>query len=90
LERDGSRLWGFALALGHFRASSFELLKHALSLTAVLGSFSHRIPSVRFTFYLQPLKVNKKGRSPNYVLHPIILDILQGETGFFRSTASPS
>jgi hypothetical protein len=28
-----------------------------------------------FTFYLQPQKVNKKGRSPNYVLHPIIWQI---------------
>ena len=25
---------------------------------------SHRIPSMRFTFYQQPQKVNKKGRSP--------------------------
>jgi hypothetical protein len=26
-------------------------------------------------FYLQPQKISKKGRSPNYVLHPIIFEI---------------
>ncbi|WP_293748500.1 hypothetical protein [uncultured Paraglaciecola sp.] len=36
---------------------------------------SHRIPSVRPTFLLQPKKVGKKGRSPNYVLYPIISEI---------------
>jgi hypothetical protein len=37
--------------------------------------FSHRIPSVRLTFFLQAKKVSKKARSPNYVLHPIIYEI---------------
>jgi hypothetical protein len=54
-------------------------LKHALRLlpsrTASARQVSHRIPSVRPTFLLQPKKVGKKGRSPNYVLHPIILDL---------------
>jgi len=72
--------WGKAAALPP---------KHALTLTASMR-FSIGIPAKRLTFYLQPQKVSKKGRSPNYVLHTIIFEILQGETGFFRSTDSSS
>jgi hypothetical protein len=46
-------------------------LKYALTNNASMG-FSIGIPAKRLTFYLQPQKVSKKGRSPNYVLHPII------------------
>jgi hypothetical protein len=35
------------------------------SFTAILCGFSIGIHAKRFTFYLQPQKVNKKGRSPN-------------------------
>jgi hypothetical protein len=37
--------------------------------------FLNPVPWVQLTFYLQPQKVSKKGRSPNYVLHPIIYEI---------------
>jgi hypothetical protein len=55
--------------------TSFPIKDYALSGTAIHGSFSIGILAKRFTFYLQPQKVNKKGRSPNYVLHPIIFNI---------------
>jgi hypothetical protein len=32
-------------------------------------------PFESLTFLLQPKKVSKKGRSPGYVLHPIIFEI---------------
>jgi hypothetical protein len=53
--------------------------KHALGLlpsrAASAWLFSHSIHALRLTFCLQPQKVSKKCRSPNYVLHPIIFDI---------------
>jgi hypothetical protein len=47
------RNWGKAAALPP---------KHALTLTASM-QFSIGIPAKRLTFYLQPQKVSKKGRS---------------------------
>jgi hypothetical protein len=52
----------------------YTALKHALTLTASMR-FSIGIPAKRLTFCLQPQKVSKKGRSPSYVLHPIIRKI---------------
>jgi hypothetical protein len=61
------------------RSIFYTKLKHALRLlpsrAASPWQVSHRIPSVRPTFLLQPKKVGNKSRSPNYVLHPIISDI---------------
>jgi hypothetical protein len=52
----------------------YKTLKHALPLTASMR-FTIGNPCQTTYFYLQPQKVSQKGRSPNYVLHPIIFEI---------------
>jgi hypothetical protein len=63
-------------------------IKHGLRLPASMQLFDCH-PCQTTYFFLQPNKVGKKGRSPNYVLHPIIFDIWQGETGFLEAPLRP-